>query len=184
MSRRFVHAGPSVAEGQQGITPGADAWKRRKIAPVSLYKARLDEQAPATRHCVLGVHGQIENHLFQLMRVRIHLRAFGTKREAHLHVFSQQAPEHRLHVLEQVVQIQHSWLQNLLPAEGQQLAGQACCALPGFVDLFQLFPERIVDPQFGERHYAVAIDHRQQVVEVVGHSARQASDRLHFLCLD
>ena len=70
-----------------------------------------------------------------------------------------------------------------LAAEGEQLRGQGGGPFTGIAHLSQrLAPGRhwrlVVEQQRG-----VAVDHREQVVEVVGDAARQLSDRLHLLRL-
>ena len=74
-------------------------------------------------------------------------------------------------------------MQDLLAAESQQLPGQSRGALSGLVDLFQAVPQRIARLQAAEQQPAVAVDHGQQVVEVVRHPTRQPSDALQFLSL-
>ena len=75
-------------------------------------------------------------------------------------------------------------LQDLLAAEGQQLAGQGGGALAGLLDRLELLAQRVGrvgDP--AQREIGVAQDRGQQVVEIVGDPAGQPPDRLHLLGL-
>ena len=60
------------------------------------------------------------------------------------HVFADQAPQHRLHVADHAVEIEHPRLQHLFAAEGQQLPGQIRRPLARLVDLVQLRMQRVV----------------------------------------
>ena len=117
------------------------------------------------------------------MRIGVHHPGFRVQRDTHLHVFAHQAPQHRPHLLHHAVEIQHARFEDLLAAEGQQLPGQSRGALSGLVDLHEAGPQRIARAQLAEQQLAVAVDHRQQVVEVVRHAARQPPDRFHLLRL-
>ena len=71
-----------------------------------------------------------------------------------------------------------------LPAERQQVADQPGTAASGTLDLRrQLAQPLLALGQAGVDQLHVAQDHRQQVVEVVGHAARQAAERLQLLDL-
>jgi hypothetical protein len=153
------------------------------MALVPFHKARLDRKLAAVRHGVPGVPRQVHEHPLQLIRIGANRCRFRLQLDAHLHVFAHQALQHRPHLLHHAVQIEHARLQDLLAAESQQLLGQSRGPLPGLVDLFQTVPERIARLQPAEQQPAVPVDHRQQVVEVVRHPARQPSDALQFLSL-
>ncbi len=108
----------------------------------------------------------------------------GPGREAHRQgdVLADESPEQLLDVPDHLVEVDLARLQHLLPAEGQQLTGQARGALRGQEDLVQLLVPAlcVAGPP---RHLRIAGDHRQQVVEVVRHPAGQPPDGLHLLRL-
>ena len=70
---------------------------------------------------------------------------------------------------------------DLLPAEGEELAGEAGGALRGLQDLLELAPLGLA--RVAHQELGVPQDDAQRVVEVVGDAAGQASDRLHLLGL-
>ncbi len=71
----------------------------------------------------------------------------------------------------------------LAAREGEQLPRQLRGAASGTVDLLHLAPARISGRQPAQEQLAVAVDRRQQVVEVVGHPTGQPAHRLHLLRL-
>ena len=74
--------------------------------------------------------------------------------------------------------------QHLLPAEGEQLPGEARRAFGRLLDLLELEAHGAVAVvQLVEREAGEAEDRRQQVVEVVRDAAGQPADRLHLLRL-
>ena len=74
-------------------------------------------------------------------------------------------------------------LQDLLPAEGQELPRQIRRALAGAQDLRQVVAHRVPRLETGAEHLAVAEDDRQEIVEVVRDPARELADGLHLLSL-
>ena len=105
------------------------------------------------------------------------------ERDPYLDVLSHQPLQHGPHVLHHAVDVQLARFKDLLAAEGQQLPGQSRGALPGLLDLLDAVANLICRPQVGEQHVAVAVDHRQQVVEVVCNAARQPAHGLHLVGL-
>src|SRR5450432_2837456 len=65
----------------------------------------------------------------------------------------------------------------------QELPRQPRRLLGGGIDLLEIGPQRLLGLQLLDRHAGQAQDHRQQVVEVVGHPAGQVAHRLHLLGL-
>ena len=73
-------------------------------------------------------------------------------------------------------------LEHLAPAEGEQLLRQPRRALAGAADLLDRHTQALlVAAHGGQRQVAVAVDDREQVVEVVRDPACEAADRLELL---
>ncbi len=81
------------------------------------------------------------------------------------------------------VQIEHFWLQGLLPAEREHLPGKRYGAIGGFANLFATFQNGITGLRSFHDYFAVAFDYGEQIIEIVGHAACEASERFHFLGL-
>ena len=75
------------------------------------------------------------------------------------------------------IQIEQRRLDDLLPAEGEQLAGQPGRADAGRLDFRDVRPRRVVEVRIGENQFTEPEDQGQQIVEVVRHARRQAADR-------
>ena len=60
-------------------------------------------------------------------------------------------------------------------------AGELRGALPGIGDLLNVRAHRLIRLQLGEQRLSVAQDDRKDVVEVVGDSSSEPSNRFHFL---
>jgi hypothetical protein len=71
----------------------------------------------------------------------------------------------------------------LASAEGHELGGEVRGALPGPLDHLELGPQGRVVAELGEQPLRAPEHHRHQVVELVGHSARQPPHRLELLRL-
>ena len=82
-----------------------------------------------------------------------------------------------------LVEAEHLPRHELLPAETQKLPGQVHGPLGRLADLVGIGPPGIVPLQRGQQEIAESHDDHHHVVEVVGHPARQPSDRLHLLGL-
>ena len=94
-------------------------------------------------------------------------------------VAAQRTFDHRPHVADAGVQIDHGRGQVLAAGEGQQLPGQAFAALGRGLDgLDRARQFRVEQPLEGLR---IAADDYQQVVEVVGDAAGQFADGFHLL---
>ena len=143
----------------------------------------LDGQLAALRHGVAGVDGQVHQDLFDLAGVGPHRAQSHGRPDGELDVLADEAREHLAGFFDEVVQVEHPRLQNLLSAEGQQLPGERRRALPGLLDLHEVRPQRVARRQRADGHFAVGEDDGQQVVEVVGHAAGQSPHRFHLLRL-
>ena len=98
-------------------------------------------------------------------------------------MFSDQPPQHLFHIEDDRVEVQNFGFQNLLAAEGQELTGQRSGALPRFLDLQAFLVQGIVRRQALLENLAVADDHTQQIIEVMGDPAGELPNGFHFLRL-
>jgi hypothetical protein len=71
----------------------------------------------------------------------------------------------------------------LLAAECQQLLREFGCAYSCFADLLDLRPPWVRFRQLMVDEVAVAVDNREEIVEIVRHAAGESADALHFLGL-
>ena len=98
-------------------------------------------------------------------------------------VFADQGPQQALHVRDDGVDVDHLQFEDLLAAEGQQLAGEGGGAVGCLLDGLDLLVHGAALFQLLQQDLGVSVDDHQQVVEVVGDAAGQAADGIHFLRL-
>ena len=135
------------------------------------------------RHGVPRIHHQVHQNLVHLPGVGHHLSQVRTEPGNQLDVLADQPLQHLFRFSHHQIQIQRLGLHQLLPAEGQEFLGQFRGALSRLQNLFQPGLGSIAVRQFAQEHLAVAVDHRQQIVEIVRHAAGQPPDALHLLRL-
>src|SRR5215472_8095635 len=95
----------------------------------------FQNQFASGRHGISRVCRQVHQHLLDLAQVGLDQTQVVCQAGVDFHVFSDQPPQHALHVGDDFVEVEHSGLKNLLTAESQQLADQSartpCC----YIDL-------------------------------------------------
>src|SRR5579864_323865 len=85
---------------------------------------RFDSQLAAERHGVTGVHGEIEEDLFELAGVGLNAAERVAKAQAEFDIFANQAAKELAHVGDEFVEIEDLGLKNLHAAESEHLAGK------------------------------------------------------------
>ena len=173
----------SVADQQRHVRPRRDLRMPRRVRFVHFHVRRPDGQRPAVRHGIHGVHRQVHQHLVQLPRIGHDGPLRGIGLDDQLDIFPDQALQHGLVLGHQAAQIHRSGLDDLFAAESQQLAGEIGGALSRLANLLDPLPQWIAGLVLAEQQIAVAVDYRQQVIEVMGDAAGQAPDALQLLRL-
>ena len=126
---------------------------------------------------------EVHDHLLQLPAIRLDAGDARPKAHHDLHIFADEALEHRPHAGDDRVEIEQRRLDDLLAAEGQQLAGELGGALAGFPNRRDVRPPGIVRVEILEQQLAIPQHHGEQVVEIVGDASGEPSDRFHLLGL-
>ncbi|MFT3766272.1 MAG: hypothetical protein QM820_12285 [Minicystis sp.] len=98
-------------------------------------------------------------------------------------MLADQRSEHAAHLGHGSVDVHLAHLEDLAPAEGQELTGQAAGALAGVEDDLGVAAHRTLLLHRAEDALAAAVDDGEQVVEVVGDAAGELADDLHLLGL-
>ena len=96
-------------------------------------------------------------------------------------VFAEEAMQHLGQVAQHRVQVQHLGLHDLFAAEHEQLPGQAGGAPGRTGDLVERLSQTLIARTAADQPVRVALDDREDVVEVVGHPGGQLADRLQLL---
>ncbi len=115
-----------------------------------------------------GVH-------FRAAQIRIEVQRQGD-------VLAQNGRQKPRHLGDQSVQVEHLGLQHLFAPEGQELARQGGRPVGGLYDFIEHLAQWIVGIEMAkamQRKCGMATDDREQVVEIVGHATREATDGLY-----
>ena len=108
----------------------------------------------------------------------------GIESGVELDVFAKEPPQHLLDVHDDVADVEEAGLEELAAAEREELPGQGRCPRRRLTDDVDVTAPRVTRAHGREEELRAAGDNREEVVEVVGDSARQLPDRLDLLCLD
>jgi hypothetical protein len=98
-----------------------------------------------------------------------------------LDVGTEQSAEHLLHLRDALIQVHHLRLEQLLPAERQQLLREPRGPQGCRPDFFDVRAKGLVGLEICRDHFRVTQDDGKEIVEVVRHAARETPDRLHLL---
>src|ERR1035437_1399513 len=139
----------------------------------------------AVGHGVTRVDGDIEQGRFELHLIRQTGRALRLDLERDADVLAQRAPQQFNQRWEQLVQIHAARTQHLPARERQHLARQLGGAPAGPVDGLQELQTVLVMPclQMLLHHLQVALDHGQQIIEVVCNAACELAYAFHLVRL-
>ena len=128
-----VHPAACVAHYQHHVGAGLDADVQAGIALVQVYVRRLDGEPAALGHGVARVDGEVDEHLFDLPGVSFRRPEIDAEGSDEVDVLPDGAPEHPLHLDNDVVEVQHPWFNHLPATERQELAGQRGRAFGGLL---------------------------------------------------
>ncbi len=143
----------------------------------------LDQQRAAVGHCVACVDRQVHQDLVHLPGVGQHRSQARAENRFQPDIFPDYPAQHLRHFKDDVVQVHFLRLNNLFPAQHQQLPAQRGGPFAGGSDFGDKLSRGVVWSQFAEEHVAIPIDHREEVVEIVRHAAREPANRLQLLRL-
>jgi hypothetical protein len=109
---------------------------------VGLHRGDLDREAPAARHGVAGVDGQVHQHLLELAGVGPDRRRLRGQHRHQLDVLADEAAQHLGQLGDERSERHDLGDQHLLAAEGEELPREGGGALRGLADLHRLGPQR------------------------------------------
>ena len=150
------------------------------ILGVQLDIGRLEGELASVRHGVSRVDGQVHHDLLDLPQIGLGPTEDGVEHCDEIDILPDQSPEHLGQIGDHRIQIQHSRLEHLLPAEGEQLVRQVGGPLGRPRNLLDGRAYRMFRVETSEHDVRPPHDDHEQVVEVVGHPAREMSHRFHL----
>ena len=178
-----IHSHAGVADGQHHVLAGFRRGVKTGITLVQRDIGGLNRELAAARHGVARIDRQIHDDLLDLAGIGFGRAQFAPRNHDQLDVFADQASQHFEVFRDHRVQIENLGSQHLLAAEGQELAGERGGAVGGIGNFLRGPAHRRIGADALQQKLAVAGDHHQQIVEVVGNAAGQAADGFHLLGL-
>jgi hypothetical protein len=177
------HAAPTCRRPTDHADPGVTAERRFASGTSSSTLPVAIVRVPASGHGIPCVQHQVHDDLLDLSAVGLDAPQRRPEIEHDRHVVADQALEHHPHVGDDGVEVDQRRRDDLLAAEGQQLAGQARGARAGFLNLGNVRPAVIFALAVGEQQLAEPQNHGQEIVEIMGDTARELSDGVQLLGL-
>ena len=181
--RRLVHSATRVGDGEHHVVT---RLRRQVVARVRLVQSdvrSLDCQHASRGHRIPGVDYEVQDDLLDVTRVRLDPSDRLLGEGDQLHVLSDEPLEHLLHAREKLVQVEHPGLDNLLPAEHQELSGETSRSQRCLSNFVYVRSQRVGGLEIVENQLSVAEDDGEHVVEVVRDPAGETPDRFHLLRL-
>jgi hypothetical protein len=164
---------------------GVAHYERRSLrrAQLGARDTDLDGERPVPMHRVARIHRQVHDHLLELRAVGQHRhRAMRGERDE-VQRCAEERSEHRCHLRDNLVEIEHLGAQHLLAAEGEQLRGERSCPVRAPEDLANILAPWIIRRELVLKELGEARDGREDVVEIVSDAAGELAHRFHLLRL-
>ena len=155
----------------------------RLQAFLAAHDGGADRDLAAVRHRIARVDQDVQQGHLEMRRIEHAGRQPGAQVESQLDPVAQRTRQHLGEIEDLGVDVQRFRFQALLACEGQQLLGELAGAHGGALGAFQGDARLVRPAQVEQRHFEVAVDDLQQVVEVVRHAGRELADRFHLLRL-
>ncbi len=180
--RAHVHADAVVADGDLHIVArlGFDVGGG---GGVQGFAGGFNAQLAAIRHGVAGVQRQVEQGVFQLVRVGHHHQIVFVGKRGDGDGLRQRAAHQLGHAANQAVDLHRLRLQRLLAREGQQPLDQLDAALRRLHGRVEVIAHFAALAQLLAQRLQIAGDHGEHIVEVVRQAAGELADGFHFLRL-
>ena len=135
-------------------------------------------------HGVPRVHSEVYYHLLHLHGIHFHEHGGRGRRINDADILAYYSLQHPAQAADYPVEVQHSGLEHLPPAESQELPEQRGREARGLGDLVKIVVARVPGGQAFAQEVGVCQHGPEQIVQVVGDAGRKLADRIHFLGLE
>jgi hypothetical protein len=153
------------------------AQRRFLLRNVDATHVDRDPALPVDR--VARVHGEIHDDAFELSDARAHSPDVLLQRRLQSDPWTKRAAEQRQQLGDDSRRVDRADRELLAPRERHQLLDELAAALPRITRRFELLEDTRPLPHLLADQVEVADEHREQIVEVVCDTGRQAAERLH-----
>ena len=134
----IVHADAVVADGDEDVFTGFEGAIAGAGLVVNGDVAGLDGELAAAGHGVAGIDDEVHDDLLDLAGIGVDIAERGIVGGGEFDVLADEAAQHFIHAGDDFVQLNDAGLEDLLAAEGEQLAGERGGAAGGFLDLLDM----------------------------------------------
>jgi len=111
------HALARIGDGYANVAAGLDLHVLLSIVFAELGDSRFDRDPPAARHCIAGVHNQIDDNLLDLARVRSHGSRGRIQQENKFDILADQPAQHVTHAADHRIDVEQRRMRHLAAAE-------------------------------------------------------------------
>src|ERR1700683_238169 len=150
---------------------------------VELDEIRFDCERSNVRHCVAGVHRQIEEHLLDLTAVGSDVAHIASCYDPQLDVLPDTPRQQVVHVRYDGVEVKHFRLGDVPASEDEQLPGELHRAFGSALDVLNVRKNRRPIVDFFSHECGVVQNNCQQIVKVVGNPSGELAKALKALRL-
>ncbi len=141
----FVHSDAGVAHRQHDVPAWYHAGMLEGVGRIDVDIARLDREPAPSRHGIAGIDHEVHHDLLDLASVDAGGVQVGGQTLGEGDVLSDESLEHARQGADDIVQVLDGGLQDLLAAEGQELAREPRRSGGGLFRLLQAGSQRIRD---------------------------------------
>ena len=166
-----VHADAGIADRQQDVLPRRDL-DALVVRSVQCHVTCRDGETPTLWHGIPCVHPQVHDDLLNLTSISPHCTDLRIELQHCFDIVPQQTWQHFRQVLHYVAKIEDRWFEHLFPTVSQQLASHRGGFGASILDAAGVFNYLLRVSRGLVQKLCVPADNHEQVVEVVGDSAR------------
>ena len=178
-----VHTGPRIGNRYLHVIAGLEYEVRFYEPVLDFDELGLDDQLAAIRHRVHCVYRQIDQHHLELRGIGLDLLLARIEVNGQLDVFPEEPLEKRLELFDDPVYIDYISLEDLFPAEGEELLRQSRGLDAGPVYIMNGSICRVVLADHAQDKIGASYYRGEDIIEIVGDPSGKGTDRLHLLSL-
>src|SRR5665213_721113 len=138
-------------------------------------------QLSTSRHRIARVHSQVDDHLLELAHVRGNQVDIVGKFGDYNYFVTDHSAQYALKISQACVQIYSRDQKNLLATESQELASKRRRTRYSVTNCINVSSARVASGQTTRKKFRAALNHRQNIVEIVCDARCKLTNRLHLL---
>ena len=170
-----------IDDGQSDVFAGANWGVSIEAGAVERADAGLDLERSAVRHGFFSIGDEVHDALFDELGIGEDKREIAFERQVDMDRFAGHDADEAFDVADGVIEINVFGVAGMVPAEGKELAGERSAAIAGAFDFFDVVANRVAILEVDHGESGVTGDGGEEVVEIVGDAAGEATGRVEGL---